>query len=116
LPIIFGWACPFSITSIFSICESVCYFHQFRHRFRLCSSQFFNEIWMAKTRCKGIYCSLVGDVFYRVFLLYSILVCMNIMLRPFSAYRIWLLLLMLVVCTLNGNFSWIDFLTHPSFR
>jgi hypothetical protein len=50
------------------------------------------------------------------FLLYSTIVYMNVMLCPFSAYRIWLLLLMMVICTLIRNFLWIDFLTHPSFR
>jgi hypothetical protein len=75
--VVFGWARPFVIISIFSICESVCYFHQFWHRFRLCSSQFFNEIRPMETGYKGIYCSLVGDVFCWVFLLYSIVVCMN---------------------------------------
>jgi hypothetical protein len=37
----------------------------------------------------------------RIFLLYSIAIYTNVKLRPFSAYKIWLLLLMLVICMLN---------------
>jgi hypothetical protein len=49
------------------------------------------------------------------FLLYSIAIYMNIETRPFSAYKIWLLLLMLVICMLSKNFLRIDFLVCPNF-
>jgi hypothetical protein len=46
--IMLGWSCSFVVVSILSIRESVRYFHQFRHRSGLDSSQFFNEVRMAK--------------------------------------------------------------------
>jgi hypothetical protein len=41
-----------------------------------------------KGQPKNIYCLLVGEVFCGVFLLYSIIVYMNVKSRPFSAYKI----------------------------
>jgi hypothetical protein len=75
--IILGWPCSFIVVSILSIYESFCYLHQFWHCSGSDSSQFFNKVWMAKAKCKGIYCSLIRDVFLLNFLLYSPVVCMN---------------------------------------
>jgi hypothetical protein len=61
--VIFGWSSSLVLIRILSICESVCYIHEFCHYFRLYPTNLLDKISSMESLREGIDCPFVRDFY-----------------------------------------------------